>query len=65
MSSSRSSARQQTLDLRSWGGARRGAGRKHAGERARAPHVAREEVKPYQPVHVSLRMADQMFAKAD
>ncbi len=52
---------QQTLDLRTWGGRRRGAGRKPAGERARAPHVARPVVRPYQPVHVSLRMAEHVW----
>ena len=45
-------AEQQPLVFRTWGGARRGAGRKPAGDRARAPHSAREEVRRYHPVHV-------------
>ena len=53
--------RQQALEFRTWGGARKGAGRKPAGERARAPHAAREELRPWQPVHVSLRMAAHVW----
>jgi hypothetical protein len=53
--------KQQSLDLRTWGGKRRGAGRKPKTARAAAPHVAREEIRPYQPVHVSLRVADWVW----
>ena len=49
--------RQLSLELPCWGGARRGAGRKPTGERARAPHVKRDEVRPGQPVHVTFRVA--------
>jgi hypothetical protein len=61
MSSKIATPKQQTLAFRTWGGARRGAGRKPAGERARAPHAAREEVRPYEPVHVSMRVADHVW----
>lgn len=53
--------KQRTLDLRTWGGARCGAGRKPAGERRRVPHLARERVRPSQPVHVSLRLAEHVW----
>lgn len=52
---------QQSFELTTWGGKRRGAGRRSARPRAAAPHVAREEVRPYQPVHVTLRMADPVW----
>jgi REP element-mobilizing transposase RayT len=52
--------RQQVLELRTWGGRRRGAGRKPTGK-PRAPHDARERVRPYHPVHVTLRMADHVW----
>lgn len=52
---------QQTLDLRTWGGRRRGAGRKPARERAGDPHAARAEVRRYQPVHVTFRVADHVW----
>jgi REP element-mobilizing transposase RayT len=53
--------KQQSLELRTWGGKRRGAGRKSSRARPAAPHVAREEIRPYQPVHVSLRVADWVW----
>ncbi len=53
--------KQGTLDLRTWGGARRGAGRKSTGERRRAPHLAREPFRPSQPVHVSVRLVDRVW----
>ena len=52
---------QQELAFRTWGGRRRGAGRPPAQERAGIPHVTREAVRPYQPVHVTLRMADHVW----
>jgi REP-associated tyrosine transposase len=51
-------AEQQTLRFRTRGGKRRGAGRPRTRERAGVPHTAREPVRPYQPVHVTIRMAD-------
>lgn len=53
--------KQQTLDLRTWGGKRPGAGRKRSGERRRIPHLAREPFRASQPVHVSLRVADHVW----
>ncbi len=53
--------RQQVLQLKTWGGRRRGAGRRPRGGTARAAHDARERVRPYQPVHVTLRMADHVW----
>ncbi len=50
---------QQTLRFRTWGGARRGAGRPVS--RAALPHDAREQVRPYQPVHVALRVAAHVW----
>ncbi len=52
---------QQVLALPFRGGARRGAGRKPAGERAGAPHVARDAIRPSEPVHVTLRMAEHVW----
>jgi REP element-mobilizing transposase RayT len=49
--------KQQSLDLRTWGGPRSGAGRKADRDRPALPHVSREPVRAYQPVHVTLRMA--------
>jgi REP element-mobilizing transposase RayT len=54
-------AEQQELAFRTWGGRRHGAGRRSAQERARIPHVGREAVRAYQPVHVTLRMADHVW----
>lgn len=50
---------QQALRFRTWGGARRGAGRPAA--RAALPHEPREQVRPYQPVHVTLRVAAHVW----
>ena len=52
---------QQELAFRTWGGRRRGAGRRPAQERARVSHVTRETVRPHQPVHVTLRMAEHVW----
>jgi REP element-mobilizing transposase RayT len=52
---------QLTLTLPTWGGRRRGAGRKPSGARARAPHLARDEVRPYQPVHVTFRVLEHVW----
>ena len=52
---------QQAFALPFRGGARRGAGRKPTGDRARVPHAARDEVRPYHPVHVTLRVAEHVW----
>ncbi len=54
-------AEQQAFVLRSWGGKRAGAGRPPTGARARIPHDAREPIRPSQPVHVTLRMAEHVW----
>ena len=54
-------SKQQAFEFRTWGGARRGAGRKRSIERARAAHVEREEIRPWQPVNVSMRMAAHVW----
>jgi hypothetical protein len=54
-------AMQQAFELKTWGGKRRGAGRKPARDRPAAPHVAREEVRASHPVHVSLRVAEHVW----
>jgi hypothetical protein len=61
MRSKRAAPRQQALEFRTWGGARKGAGRKPSSERRRAAHAAREEIRPHQPVHVSMRMAPHVW----
>jgi REP element-mobilizing transposase RayT len=58
---SNSARTQQSLPLRFRGGARRGAGRKPARERSGTPHVAREHMPRGAAVHVSVRMADDVW----
>ena len=48
--------RQLELAFRSWGGARRGAGRKPAGLRARVSHGIRPALSSRHPVHVTIRL---------
>src|SRR5262245_42950006 len=48
--------RQSEFEFRSWGGSRRGAGRKPAGERAGMPHAERAEHKTRFPVLVTTRL---------
>jgi REP element-mobilizing transposase RayT len=48
--------RQIGMKFRTWGGKRRGAGRKPKGERAGVAHVEREVLKARFPVHVTWRM---------
>lgn len=45
------------LKVRSWGGAREGAGRKPSKNKGRVPHRARPVHKAAHPVHVTLRVA--------
>ncbi len=47
---------QQELFARSWGGARRGAGRKPKGERTLVSHAARAVLDASHPVHVTTRL---------
>src|SRR5438874_2322847 len=48
--------RQMVFKLRTWGGKRRGAGRKPNSAKAGVSHLARPEVKERYPVHVTLRL---------
>jgi hypothetical protein len=52
---------QRELELKTWGGRRKGAGRPPAGDRAKAPRDARPELRRWQPVHVTLRMASHVW----
>ncbi len=51
-------ARQHAFEFRTWGGRRAGAGRKTTRPRPALPHRTREDFRPYQTVHVTLRTAD-------
>ncbi len=63
--------RQTALEFRTWGGKRKGAGRKAKGKRARVPHSRRPAVSRHHPQHVTLRIVDglptlrqELFVKA-
>jgi REP element-mobilizing transposase RayT len=47
---------QKVMQFRTWGGKRKGAGRKPNGKRAGVEHVTREVLKRRFPVHVTWRM---------
>ena len=49
-------AHQGSLEFKSWGGAREGAGRKREGKRARVAHSKRTALKASHPTHVTLRI---------
>src|SRR5580765_4633583 len=49
---------QGCLEFKSWGGARKGAGRKREARRSRVPHSKRSVLKPSHPTHVTLRVED-------
>jgi REP element-mobilizing transposase RayT len=49
--------RQTSLVFRTWGGARKGAGRKPAGAKAGAPHTRRPKVDARVPLHLTMRVA--------
>jgi REP element-mobilizing transposase RayT len=48
--------RQGVFRFRTWGGARKGAGRKPTGDKAGMPHVARPRLAAAHPVHVTMRV---------
>ena len=52
---------QRSLDLRTWGGRRKGAGRKPAAGREAIHHDARERFRPCHPLHVSVRFAAHVW----
>ncbi|HVM58787.1 MAG TPA: transposase, partial [Candidatus Paceibacterota bacterium] len=56
----RRKATQKTLPFRTWGGKRKGAGRKPKGRRAGVSHRPRAEVDVTTPVHVTWRLLDEV-----
>jgi putative transposase len=53
--------RQQSFELKTWGGKRKGAGRTPAAGRESIRHDTRDAVRSSQPVHVTLRMAEHVW----
>jgi putative transposase len=53
--------KQRTFHFRSWGGKRKGAGRKPAGARAGVAHVLRPTLAPRFPVHATWRMSEGVW----
>ena len=51
---------QQLLAFPEWGGARPGAGRKPKGKRSKVSHAKRAELAPRFPVHVTMRLRDDL-----
>jgi putative transposase len=51
---------QLELTLPMWGGRREGAGRKLQAERTSVPHLVRPVVKSWNPLHVTLRVRDDL-----
>jgi len=56
-----SAARQIEMELPTWGGKRKRAGRKPKGARAGTPHVARAPLSRHNPVHVTWRMMPHVW----
>jgi REP element-mobilizing transposase RayT len=54
-------ARQLGLDLRTWGGKRKGAGRKPAGARAGVSHQPRPALSAHHPAHVTMRVLPHVW----
>ncbi len=61
MRSRPSAPKQQPFEFRTWGGVRRGAGPKRLRPRPAAPHRPRTELRPYQPVHATLRFLEHVW----
>lgn len=53
-------AKQGTLEFRTWGGRRKGAGRPRTKARAGVPHRARARVKGSEPQHVTIRLVREI-----
>jgi len=53
--------KQLQLDLKTWGGKRRRAGRKPKGPRTLVSHKARAALRPQWPVHVTLRVREHVW----
>jgi REP element-mobilizing transposase RayT len=56
-----SAARQLEMELPTWGGKRKRAGRKPKGARAGVSHLARPRLSKHQPVHVTWRMLPHVW----
>ncbi len=54
-------AKQRAFEFRTWGGVRRGAGPKRQRPRPATPHRPRPALRPYQPVHATLRFLDHVW----
>ncbi len=54
-------ANQRAFEFRTWGGVRPGAGPKRRRPRPAAPHRRRAELRPWQPVHASLRLLEHVW----
>src|SRR5215470_8722593 len=54
-------AKQLTLELRTWGGKRKRAGRKPNGARAGVPHAPRPALAARHPAHVTLRVLPHVW----
>ena len=53
--------KQLSLSLSTWGGKRKGAGRKPKGKRALVSHLSRPSLSRHQPLHVTLRRRDDAW----
>jgi REP element-mobilizing transposase RayT len=51
---------QTEIVFKKWGGSRRGAGRPRRGPRRSVPHLRREDFSPNHPLHVTLRVLDDV-----
>ena len=51
---------QTEIVFKKWGGKRRGAGRPRRGPRRSVPHLRREDFSPNHPLHVTLRVLDDV-----
>jgi putative transposase len=60
MARSRKRHIQTEIVFRKWGGRRAGAGRKRRGPRRSVPHLRREDFNPRHPLHVTLRVLDDV-----
>ncbi len=52
---------QRSFEFRTWGGVRRGAGPKLQRPTPGVPHRPRAAVRPYEPVHVTLRVLEHVW----
>jgi putative transposase len=51
---------QTEIVFKKWGGSRRGAGRPRRAPRRQVPHIRREDFSASHPLHVTLRVLDQV-----